>query len=394
MQLAFTDEEAEFREEVRTFVRAFRTRGETTPPDEELLARWKGALIERGWQAYKWPREHGGTGWDAPRKYIWERECGAAALPADIGGMGISMIGPILCGFGTPEQQARYLPGILDGTVHWCQGYSEPGAGSDLAGLRTAAELRQDGESGDHYVVNGEKIWTSGAQYADRMFCLTRTDASGRKQEGITFLLLDMRDPGVEVSPIISIDGGHTLNRVTFTDVRVPVADRIGEEGRGWTYAKGLLTHERTGLAFVGESRRKLAVMRRALAEREDGTPQDDADFARKLDAVETELTALETTELRTLAECAEGEAPGTQSSILKLKGTLIVQRMTELLAECAGWRGVPYPLDGVRLAEDRIGPRWCQDEMQQYLLARSASIAGGSDEVQRNIIAKHVLGL
>ncbi|HSG88573.1 MAG TPA: acyl-CoA dehydrogenase family protein [Pseudomonadales bacterium] len=394
MQLRFTAEDLAFRDEVRAFIHGFRPPGELSPPPAALLARWRRALVERGWQVYKWPREFGGTGWDHTRKYIWERECGAVVLPPDIGGMGVAMIGPILCGFGDDAQRARYLPGILDGSTRWCQGYSEPGSGSDLASLRTAAQRVRDDEVGDHYLVNGEKIWTSDAQFADRMFCLTRTDGSGRKQEGITFLLLDMRDPGVEVIPIISIDGRHTLNRVTLTDVRVPVADRIGDEGRGWACAKGLLTHERTGLAFVSESRRKLAVLRRALQAGEGQVPRADADFLGRLDAVETELTALEMTELRTLAETAEGQAPGVQSSILKLKGTVIVQRMTELLVEGAGWLAMPYPLDGAELADDRIGPRWCQDEMQQYLIARSASIAGGSDEVQRNIIAKHVLGL
>lgn len=394
MDLEFSAAQAAFRDEARSFVAEFRAAGAVDPPDDGTLARWKAALIERGWQAYKWPREHGGPGWDATQRYVWERECGGAALPPDIGGMGISMIGPILCGFGSDEQRARHLPGILDGSVHWCQGYSEPGAGSDLASLRTAAVRRQDAEQGDHYVVDGEKIWTSGAQHADRMFCLTRTDNSGRKQTGITFLLLDMRDPGIEVVPIISIDGCHTLNRVTLTGVRVPVAERVGEEGEGWTVAKGLLTHERTGLAFVAESRRKLAVLRRALAEEVGCAPVRATDFAARLDAIETELTALETTELRTLAECAEGEAPGAQSSILKLKGTQIVQRMTELLTECAGWYGLPYAMEDHELPAERIAARWCQDEMQQYLIARSASIAGGSDEVQRNIIARHVLGL
>lgn len=393
MQLRFDAAELAFRDEVRTFLHDFRAPGETAPPDDALKARWHAALIDRGWQAYKWPREFGGTGWDASRKYIWERECGAVALPPDIGGMGISMIGPILCGYGTNAQRARHLPGILDGSVRWCQGYSEPGAGSDLAGLRTRAERVQDATHGDHYRVDGEKIWTSDAQLADRMFCLTRTDASGKPQAGITFLLVDMRDPGVEIVPIVSIDGRHTLNRVVLDGVRVPVEERIGEEGRGWTYAKGLLTHERTGLAFVAESRRKLAVVRGALQRGAPPTPEEPA-FRERLDALEAELDALETTELRTLAETAEGQAPGHQSSILKLKGTSIVQRATELLVECAGWAGMPYPMVDRELPAERIGPAWCQDEMQQYLIARSASIAGGSDEVQRNIIAKHVLGL
>lgn len=389
MQRALSAGEAAFNAEACAFVARFRAPGEVRPPEPALLARWKAALIGAGRQAYKWPKALGGTGWSPVCKYLWERACGEAALPADIGGMGIHMIGPILCGFGTPDQQSRYLPGILDGSVAWCQGYSEPGAGSDLASLRTAA-VRE----GDVYRVNGEKIWTSDAHLADHMFCLTRTSSSGRKQAGITFLLIDMRAPGITITPIIGLDGRHSLNRVSLDDVAVPVNDRIGDEGQGWTVAKGLLTHERTGLAFVAESRRKLGVLRAALRMREGHTPVDDDAFRRSLDAVNVELEALETTELRTLAETAEGQAPGVQSSLLKLEGTRIVQRLTELLIEASGWFGLPYPMDARELPADRIGPAWCQDEMQQYLIARSASIAGGSDEVQRNIMAKQVLGL
>lgn len=384
MHRALSTSDAAFNAEGRAFVAGFRNPGEVTPPDPALLARWKAALIAANWKAYKWPKAHGGTGWSPVCKYLWERACGEAALPPDIGGMGIHMIGPILCGFGTTDQRARYLPGILDGSVTWCQGYSEPGAGSDLASLRTAA-VRE----GDVYWINGEKIWTSEAQFADRMFCLTRTNSSGKKQTGITFLLLDMRAHGVSVTPIIGLDGRHSLNRVPLDDVIVPVHDRIGEEGQGWTVAKGLLTHERTGTAFVAESRRKLGVLQDALMMREGQAPIDDAVVKHKLDAMNVELEALETTELRTLAETAEGQAPGVQSSLLKLKGTLIVQRLTELLVEASGWFGLPYPMIDHEPSPDRIGLHWCQNEMQQYLIARSASIAGGSNEVQRNIKAK-----
>ncbi len=390
MQLSLSTEEVLFRANVQAFVARFRAPGESSAtPDAALLEAWKAALIGAGWQAYKWPRSNGGTGWTAVQKYLWERACGEAALPPDIGGMGIHMIGPILCGFGTADQQARYLPSILDGSLAWCQGYSEPGAGSDLASLKTSA-VRE----GDHYRINGQKIWTSDAHKADRMFCLTRTSSSGKKQAGITFLLIDMRDPGISVTPIIGIDGRHSLNGVTLDDVIVPMHDRIGEDGQGWTVAKGLLTHERTGLAFVAESRRKLRVLREAIVSRQGHAPLDDPSFTRKLSVIDVELSALETTELRTLAETAEGQAPGVQSSLLKLKGTWIVQRMTELLVEASGWLGLPYPMEDQEPPTDRIAPAWCQDEMQQYLIARSASIAGGSDEVQRNIIAEQVLGL
>ena len=385
MKYAFTVLDENFRREVVAFLRRVFPDG---PPErtEAELARWEAALIARGWQAYKWRPEHGGLAWSPTQKYLWEVEVGNWGLPTQLRGFGVSMIGPILCGFGDAAQRARYLPGILDGSVVWCQGYSEPGAGSDLASLRTRAE-----RSGDYYLVNGEKIWTSGAHKAQRMFALVRTSSTGRKQQGITFLLIDMADPGIEVAPIVSIDGHHSLNRVTLTDVRVPVADRIGAENEGWTVAKGLLTHERTGLAFVTESLRKLRVLKTAVAENELAS---EPIFLHKIAAIDVQLQALAVTELRVLAESVDGAAPGVASSFLKLKGTLIVQRLTELLLESAGHYATPYPLSAGDVPDDRLGPRYCQEEVAQYLIARSASIAGGSDQVQYNIIAKQVLGL
>jgi len=386
MDFVFTASQESYRRQVASFVAKVFPEG---PPERgaAATARWEAALIARGWQAYKWPHEHGGPGWSTTEKYLWEIEVGRFGLPAQIGGSGVSMIGPILCGFGSNDQRARYLPGILDGSEQWCQGYSEPGAGSDLASLRTRAQ-----RDGDHYVVDGEKIWTSGAHASQRMFALVRTSTTGRKQQSITFLLIDMADPGVVVSPIFSIDGHRSLNRVTLSAVRVPVTDRIGAENDGWSIAKGLLTHERTGLAFVTESLRKLAVLKTAVAA---SMLLEDACFAHKIADVDSELQSLVVTELRALSESADGAAPGAYSSILKLKCTAIVQRLTELLLESAGYHGMPYPLT---LAGDipfeRIGPRYCQEEVAQYLIGRSASIAGGSDEVQRNIIAKQVLGL
>jgi alkylation response protein AidB-like acyl-CoA dehydrogenase len=316
------------------------------------------------------------------QRYIWERETALAGVPARMGGMGMFMLAPVLYTYGSAEQCRRFLPGILDNSVEWCQGYSEPEAGSDLAALRTRAVLH-----GDHYVVDGMKTWTSYAHIADWMFCIVRTDRTERPQEGITFLLIDMRAPGVSVQPIVTIDGRHsTLNTVTFDRVRVPLDQRVGEEGQGWRYAKGLLTHERTGLAYVADSTRRLRRLRQAAARTPAGSGWliDDPLFAAKLAEVEIDLMALEITELRTLAETASGQAPGTQSSILKLQGTLVLQRLTELFIECAGPQALPYcPEEG-----------GFSQEMSTYLIGRSASIAGGTNEVQRDIIAKRVLGL
>ena len=381
MDLDFTPSDLAFQAEARAFVNEHFPPG-TVYEQARDRKRWAAALHARGWAAYRWPPEHGGPGWTATQRFIWERETTVRGVPAVLGGMGMGMLAPVLMSYGTEVQQRRHLPGILDDSVEWCQGYSEPGSGSDLASLRTGAV-----RDGGVYVVDGEKVWTSWAHIAKWMFCLVRTSNEGRKQQGITFLLIDMRTPGIEVSPIVTIDGLHTLNRVTFTGVRVPVENRVGEEGQGWTVAKGLLTHERTGLAFVSESLRLLALLRSVASDLGE-------DFARRLALAEVELRALELSELRTLAEAEAGASTGAQSSILKLKGTDIVQRVTELFVEAAGayaapWTPVPeggnaYP----------VGPEWAFTEVQRYFSGRAASIAGGSDEVQRNIIAKQVLGL
>jgi alkylation response protein AidB-like acyl-CoA dehydrogenase len=383
MQLAFSPVELAFREEVRAFIAAqfppghvYRAGG----PDEE---RWCQALLQRGWAAYQWPVEHGGTGWDISAKYIWERETALAGVPARLGGMGMFMLAPVLYNYGSAEQCARFLPGIRENRVNWCQGYSEPDAGSDLAALRTRA-VRE----GDHYIVDGQKVWTSYAHTADWIFCLVRTSQEARRQDGISFVLIDMRSPGVSVTPIVTIDGRHSsLNAVRFDGVRVPVDQRVGEEGQGWRYAKGLLTHERTGLAFVADSLRRFKRLRAAASRTPSrhGTLLQDPLFAARLAEVEVELMALEITELRTLAETAAGQAPGTQSSILKLQGTLVLQRLTELFVDCAGLQALPY---------DEAHDTPFREDVATYLLGRSASIAGGSNEVQRDIIARHVLGL
>jgi alkylation response protein AidB-like acyl-CoA dehydrogenase len=391
MDLSLSEAEIAFRDEVRALAASAFPNGETFDGSRAHEQRWHRALLDRGWAVNKWPVAFGGPGWTPTQSFIWEREMMAAGLPTQVGGMGPGMLAPILFAYGTPEQQARFLPDILHDRVRWCQGYSEPGAGSDLASLRTRAVL-----TGDHYVVDGEKVWTSGAHRADMMFCLTRTSDEPKRQDGITFLLLDMHAPGVTVRPIISIDGRHMFNGVTFDGVRVPAGNRIGREGEGWTVAKGLLTHERTGQAFVSLSLDMLARIRLAasgLPGSDGGSLMDDAGFAARLGWAEVELQALAMTELRTLSEVEAGGAPGAQSSMLKLKGTDIVQRVTEFFVECAGPYAAPW-FPETAGQRQTIGPDWAQPEVTRYLEARAASIAGGSDEVQRNIIAKHVLKL
>jgi hypothetical protein len=385
MRYGFSDSELAFRDDVRALIAAH------FPPDRPYRHirpdrdRWVGALLERGWAAYRWPEEYGGPGWTATQRYIWERETTLAGVPAQLGGMGMMMLAPVLMQYGSEAQKAEHLPGIIEDRVEWCQGYSEPGAGSDLAALATRAERH-----GDKYVVTGEKVWTSWAHIATWMFCLVRTSREhARRQDGISFLLIDMRQPGVTVTPIWTLDGLHTINRVHLDGVRVPVENRIGEEGSGWTYAKALLTHERTGLAFVSETLRLIRLLKPVAADMGDA-------FRAKLAACEIDLMALETSELRVLSSMNAGEAPGPQSSFLKLRGTEIIQTATTLFLEAAALYGAPSlpevadPLSNVQ----PLGPPWAQRETMRYFSGRAASIAGGSDEVQRNIIAKHVLGL
>ncbi|HEY8572250.1 acyl-CoA dehydrogenase family protein [Phenylobacterium sp.] len=392
MDLSLSADDLAFRAQVRELIVETFPDGEAYEGTSQHEARWHAAMLARGWAANKWPVEFGGPGWTATQHFIWERETTAAGLPSQVGGMGMGMLAPILFAYGSPEQQARFLPDILHNRVRWCQGYSEPGAGSDLASLRTRAVLQ-----GDRYLVTGEKIWTSNAHQADWMFCLTRTSDEPKKQAGITFLLLDMHSPGVEVHPIVSIDGRHMFNRVTFDDVAVPLENRVGREGEGWTVAKGLLTHERTGQAFVSLSLDLVRRIREAAAglpgSRGEGSLLHDPGFAARLAWAEIELEALAMTELRTLSEVEAGAAPGAQSSLLKLKGTDIVQRMTEFFVECAGPYAAPW-FPEITGRPETVGPDWAQPETVRYLEGRAASIAGGSDEIQRNIIAKHVLRL
>ena len=395
MNLDFSPEEIAFREEVRAFIDAnypkhlkgIGLREDLTK--EDFLA-WHKILGKKGWSAPAWPKEYGGTGWTATQRYIWLEENARAETIPPLP-FGVSMVGPVIYTFGTPEQKQRYLPGILSGDVWWAQGYSEPGAGSDLASLKTKA-VRE----GDYYIVNGQKTWTTLGQHADWGFFLVRTDPNAKQQEGISFLLIDMKSPGVSVRPIKLLDGGYEVNDVFLEDVKVPVDQRIYEENKGWTCAKFLLAHERAGIAGVARSKRNVERLK-TIAKAElgdDGKPLIESDdFQLKLAQLEIDLSALEMTELRVLAREHAGKGPGPESSLLKVKGTEIQQRLTELTLEAIGNYAQPYTreLGGNEFA---VGPDYSRTPAPVYFNWRKASIYGGSNEIQRNIIAKMVLGL
>ena len=397
MDLQFTADEIAFRDEVRKFIAENypeqlkgRRRGDAELAKEDYLA-WHKVLAKQGWVAPSWPVEYGGTDWTPTQKYIYNNEM-ARAECLQLMPFGLSMVAPVIWTFGRQDQKDHYLPRIYNGDDWWCQGYSEPGAGSDLASLSTRAV-----RDGDEYVVNGSKTWTTLAQHADMIFCLVRTDPDTKPQAGISFLLIDMKTPGITVRPIITMDGGHEVNEIFFEDVRVPVANRIGEENEGWTYAKVLLGHERTGIAGVARSKQQIKRLKdMAGREQQGGLPLiRDPDFSRKIAQLEIDLLALEYTDLRVLASESAGKGPGPESSILKIKGTEIQQRITELLVEAAGVYGAPY-LRGMTYEGENfpIGPQDAVGVAPEYFNVRKTSIYGGSNEIQRNIIAKAVLGL
>jgi len=396
MDLEFSPEDIAFRNEVRAFIESNyppHLKGRVLREDlskEDFLA-WHQILGKKGWSAPAWPKEYGGTGWTATQRYIWLEENARAETIPPLP-FGVSMVGPVIYTFGTPEQKQRFLPGILSGEVWWAQGYSEPGAGSDLASLKTKA-VRE----GDFYVVNGQKTWTTLGQYADWGFFLVRTDPNAKPQEGISFLLIDMKSPDVSVRPIKLLDGGYEVTDVFLDNVKVPVDQRIYEENKGWTCAKFLLAHERAGIAGVARSKRNVERLK-SIAKSElgdDGKPLiDDEDFQRKLAELEIDLSALEMTELRVLAREHAGKGPGPESSLLKIKGTEIQQRLTELTLEAVGNYAQPYVRDLPGGNEFAIGPDYARAAAPVYFNWRKASIYGGSNEIQRNIIAKMVLGL
>ena len=354
--------------------------------------RWHRILARQGWVAPGWPVEFGGPGWSPVQRHLWEDECARAGTPPILP-FGVNMVAPVIMAFGSNAQKAYFLPRILSCEDWWCQGYSEPGAGSDLASLTTTAR-----REGAHYIVNGQKSWTTFAQHANMIFCLVRTDTGVRKQEGISFLLIDMHTPGITVRPIIMLDEDHEINEVFFDNVRVPVENLVGEENRGWTYAKYLLGHERTGIAAVGRSKRELDFLKRfAAAQLHNGAPLlQDALFGAKVATVEIELMALEMTVLRVLAQAQEHKAPGPEASVLKVRGTEIQQSLSELMLEAAGPMALPFDaayLAG-EVAHSVAGDDAAAPLAAHYFNLRKTSIYGGSNEIQRNIIAQMILGL
>ena len=398
MDLSFTQEEREFRAEVRAlFAKALTPELRAKMIDRGLLTRddyvaWQRVLNARGWATINWPVEYGGMDWSPAQRYIFQEEMALAHAPEWLP-FNINMIGPILCRFGNEAQKAKFLKPTANLDIWWCQGFSEPGSGSDLASLKTRA-VRE----GDEYVINGQKIWTTQAQYADWMFLLARTNTEGKKQQGISFLLLDMTAPGITVRPIESIDGAEDLNEVFFDDVRVPVENLIGEEGRGWDYAKFLLGNERSGIARIGLSKERLLQLRHlqtALSASGSLTEDEDRRLAWKLAEVEVELRALELTQLRVVAADARGSGAAAAASILKIRGTELQQRMTELLLELAGPAGLAVPA-GYGEGEHGAGrpESWRGTAAPFYFGKRAVSIYGGANEIQKNIIAKSMLGL
>jgi len=396
MDLNYTAEDLAFRDQVRTYLEA------NLPQDlqqkvlnhkrlsREDFVRWHKILAKQGWVATGWPAEYGGTGWSATQRHIFEEECARAGTPAILP-FGVNMVAPVIMAFGNQAQKDYYLPRILSCEDWWCQGYSEPGSGSDLASLKTRAE-----REGDHYIVNGQKTWTTLAQHADMIFCLVRTDTGVRKQEGISFLLIDMKTPGITVRPIIMLDEDHEVNEVFFDNVKVPVENLIGEENKGWTYAKYLLGHERTNIAAVGRAKRELQFLKRiATKHQKNGKPLiDDAVYASKVASLEVELMALEITVLRVISQ--DSGRPGPEASLLKIKGTEIQQRLTELMVEAVGPYGLPFDpafLEG-ETEHSIVGDDDAAPLSPYYFNFRKTSIYGGSNEIQKNIITQMILGL
>ena len=398
MELAFTPEEQAFAGDVRQFIETH------LPPDiaervehdlhlhRDDSMRWQQILGRQGWHTYTWPREQGGPGWSAVQRYIFETISAELNCPT-IQPFGPRMVGPVIFNFGNAAQQAQHLPGIRDSTVWWCQGYSEPAAGSDLASLATRAD-----DQGDHWLVTGQKIWTSYAHHADWMFCLVRTSREDIRQRGISFLLIDMKSPGITVQPIPMLEGTHSFNAVFLDQVKVPKANLVGEEGKGWNYAKFLLEHERVENSNIGFSsfalRRLHRISRETTSRRR--ALRDDPAFAAKVSAVEAQLKSLEINTLRALSAMGSGSSPGAGlASALKIRGTEVGQRITELIFEAAGPEGRRNDATLLSGAGDMNGlAASITGAPANYFWRRAMSIYGGSNEIQRNIIAKQVLGL
>ncbi len=392
MDLALKPEHKAFADEVREFARknlSPATREKTFSGkhyDKADHVVWQQALGQKGWLAYTWPKKLGGPGWDVTQRFLFENVLAEEGAPRIIP-FGVKMVGPVIYTFGTDEQKERFLPGIRSSEVAWCQGYSEPGAGSDLANLRTRA-VRE----GDHYIVNGQKTWTSFAHWGDWIFCLVRTSPDAKPQEGISFLLIDMKTPGITVRPIIMLDGAHHVNDVFFDSVKVPVANRIGKENEGWTCAKFLLANERLGIAEVPASKRGVRSLRELVVD----SMRDDPALAEKIADVDLQVQALEMSELRALSAMAQGGQPGPEVSTLKVRGSEIQQRLAELAMEAVGEYAAPYQPGMLFTAtnETPVGPDHAPPAAPRYFNMRKTTIYGGSTEIQKNIVSKAILGL
>jgi len=392
MELPLSPEDAAFRDEVRAFIaenypKEMRVANPERDLTKEQSLLWHRILHKKGWVAPLWPKQYGGPGWSITQRFIWEQETSRAGVLPPLA-FSVTMVGPVIYTFGTEAQKQKYLPRILSGEDWWCQGYSEPGSGSDLASVRTRAV-----RDGDHYIVNGHKTWTTLAQHADWIFCLVRTDPAAKPQSGISFILIDMKTPGVTVRPIITIDGAHEVNDVFLENVRVPVENLIGEENKGWSYAKFLLGNERTSMAGIGRSTRYLARLREIVDAEIDVDDPAYAEFQKQIARVELDVLALEATELRIVAQMARGIDPGPAASLFKIRGTEIFQQVTDLTLRATAHHGLPLrdvPSDNAYLP----GPAHSHVAPEKYLNSRKLTIYGGSNEIQRNIIAKAVLGL
>jgi len=393
MELKLSNADAAFRDEVRSFITdnypvEMRVPNPETDLTKEQSLLWHRILYRKGWVAPLWPKEYGGPGWTITQRYIFEQETSRAGTLPPLP-FGITMVGPVIYTFGTEAQKKRFLPRILSGEDWWAQGYSEPGAGSDLAALRTKAM-----RSGGHYVVNGHKTWTTLAQHADWIFCLVRTDPHAKAQSGISFLLIDMKSPGVVVRPIITLDGRHEINDVFLEDVRVPVENLIGEENRGWTYAKFLLGNERTSMAGTGRSKRRLERLKAIARAETSAEDPSGRELAKDIARIEIDLIALEATEARMISQLSRGKDPGPAASLLKIRGTEIHQRIADLTHRAIGQYGLALREQASGGNIFLPGPDYTHTATERYLNTRKLSIYGGSNEIQRNIIAKAVLGL
>ena len=402
MDLQFTPQEQAFRDDVRAFLKdqlparianQVKAGQRLSKADQE---EWHAILNARGWLANHWPEAHGGPGWSTVQKFIFDTECALAGGPRIVP-FGVNMLGPVLIKYANAQQKAHWLPRILSGEDWWCQGYSEPGAGSDLASVKTTA-VRVTDPSGDHYIVNGQKTWTTQGQHANMIFCLVRTDREAKAQSGISFLLMDMNSPGVDLRPIRTLDGDCEVNEVFFTNVKVPAENLVGEENKGWTYAKYLLTYERTGIAGVGFCIAALAKLK-VIAARvlKNGKPLDqDPLFAARMARVDIDLENMKTTNLRVIAAAASGGVPGAESSMLKIRGTEIRQEILSLIRRAMGPYALPFEEEAqyAGYAEPPLGEPEAATAAAHYFNYRKLSIFGGSNEIQKNIISKMILGL